>query len=142
MGERIGRVKVQKLEGWDNVSLIGKANAAHASKAKWIHSLLPIGRQVFNHLQESRAQSRIMVTWEDKHHHSESPPLPPPSSPQLYKLSMMSHGMEHSFGQLGSAVPAVTPPSFLCTRCLLVGRSVWPAKKPLITLQQLKTSVC
>ena len=37
-----------------------------------IHLLLPTGRQVFSHLQESRVQSCVMVTWEDKCH----PPLP------------------------------------------------------------------
>ena len=34
MGERIGRVRVRKLMGWDKNSLIGKAKAAHTSKAK------------------------------------------------------------------------------------------------------------
>ena len=33
--------------------------------------------------------------------------------PQLYVLSMTSYGMEYPFGQLGSAVPAVSPPIFL-----------------------------
>ena len=62
--------------GWDKDSLIGKAKAAHTSKEKQgIHSPLPIGRQVFSHPQESRAPSCVMVTWEDKHHRSEHPPL-------------------------------------------------------------------
>jgi len=39
----------------------------HAIKEKQgIHSLLPIGRQVFSYLQESKAPSCVMVTWEDK----------------------------------------------------------------------------
>jgi len=39
---------------------MGKAKTAHASKTKQgIHSLLPIGRQVFSHLQESRVQSCV-----------------------------------------------------------------------------------
>ena len=38
--------------------------------------------------------------------------------PQLYTLSMMPYGMEYPFGQLGSAVPAVSPPSFLCPPAL------------------------
>ncbi|KAK4821599.1 LOW QUALITY PROTEIN: hypothetical protein QYF61_025176 [Mycteria americana] len=37
----------------------------------------------------------------------------------LYMLSMTSYGMEYPFGQLGSAVPAVSPPSFLCSPSLL-----------------------
>jgi len=32
----------------------------------------------------------------------------------------MTYGMEYPFGQLGSAVPAVSPPDFLCTPSLLV----------------------
>ena len=41
--------------------------------------------------------------------------------PQLSMLSMMSYGLEYPFGQLGSAVPAVSPPSSLCTPSLLAG---------------------
>ena len=52
-----------------------------ASKAKQgIHSPLPMGRQVFSHLQDSRAPSHVTVIWEDKCHRSEFPPfilLPP-----------------------------------------------------------------
>jgi len=41
------------------VSLTGKAKATHASKAKeGIHSLLPIDRQVFSNLQESRPHAQ------------------------------------------------------------------------------------
>ena len=80
MGERIRRVKVRKLMGWDKDSLIGKAKAVRTSKAKQgIHLLLPTGRQVLSHLQGSRAPSHVTVTWEDKHQYSECPPLPPPS---------------------------------------------------------------
>jgi len=40
------------------------------SKAKQgIHSLPPIGRQMFIHSQENRAPSHVTVTWEDKCHH-------------------------------------------------------------------------
>jgi len=35
--------------------------------------------------------------------------------PQLYTLSMMLYGIEYPFGQLGSAVVAVSPPNFCCT---------------------------
>ncbi|KAK4824175.1 LOW QUALITY PROTEIN: hypothetical protein QYF61_011472, partial [Mycteria americana] len=40
---------------------------------------------------------------------------------KLYMLSMTPYGVEQPFGQLGSAVPAVSPPSFLCTPSLLAG---------------------
>jgi len=77
MGERIGRVKVRKLMGSDKGRLIGKAKAVGASKAKQgIHSLLPISRWVFSHLQQSRVASRIMVTSEDKTPALQMSPLP------------------------------------------------------------------
>ena len=34
---------------------------------------------------------------------------------------MTSHGMEYPFGQLGSAVPAVSPSNLLCTPSLFAG---------------------
>ena len=115
MGERIRRVKVWKFEGWDKDSLIGKAKAAHASKAKQgIHSLLLVGRQVFSQPQESRAPSRETVTWEEKRHHSECPPLPS-SSPNFLLLRTMSHGMEYPFGLVGSVALVVSPPNSLGT---------------------------
>ena len=39
----------------------------------------------------------------------------------VYILGMMSYGMEYSFGRFGSAVLAVSPPSFLCPSSLLAG---------------------
>jgi len=57
---------VRKLVGFVKDNLIGKAKPECASKAtQGIHSLLPIGRRVFSHLQESRAPSRVTDTWED-----------------------------------------------------------------------------
>ena len=113
MGERIGRVKVRKLVGWDKDSLKrGKAKAVHTSKAKpGIHSPLPMGRQVFSHLQESRAPSRVMGSWEDKHHNSKHPSLPS-SSP-----SFIGWAWRHiawnipwvSWGQLSQLCPLPTP---------------------------------
>ena len=41
--------------------------------------------------------------------------------PLVYILGMTSYGMEYSFGQLGSAVLAVSPPNFLCPSSLLAG---------------------
>ena len=35
--------------------------------------------------------------------------------PPVHILGMMSHGMEYTFGQFGSAALTVSPPSFLCT---------------------------
>ena len=83
--------------------------------------MLPIGGQVFR-LQESRAPSRLTVTWEDKCHNAEHPPfllLPP-----VLLLSVTSYGPEYPLGQLGSAVPALSPPNSLCTPSLLAGGAV------------------
>ena len=55
-----------------------------------------------------------MVTWEDKRHNSKHL-LHSFFFPQIYVLSVTSYGMEYPFGQLGSAVPVVTPAIFLCT---------------------------
>ena len=46
---------------------------------------------------------------------------PPGQLPPVYILGMTSHGMEYPFGQFGSAVLAVSPPSFLCPSSLLAG---------------------
>jgi len=74
-GEDNWKGKVRKLVNSDEDSLIGKAKAVHASKTKLgTHSLPPIGRRMFSHLQESRDPSRIAVASEDKRHHSKSPP--------------------------------------------------------------------
>ncbi|KAK4819036.1 hypothetical protein QYF61_024401 [Mycteria americana] len=40
---------------------------------------------------------------------------------QLYMLSMTPYGVGYPFGQLGSAVPAVSPPNFSCTPSLFAG---------------------
>ena len=51
------------------------------------------------------------------------PPPPQPATP--YELfSIMPNGVEHPFGQFGSAVPALSPPSFSCTPGPLAGRAV------------------
>lgn len=69
-GERIGRVRGGKIVGRHKDRLIGKEKAVHASKEKQeFKSVLPKGRQVFSHLQESRAPLHVMVTWDEKHHH-------------------------------------------------------------------------
>ena len=44
--------------------------------------------------------------------------LPLCQLPPVYALSMMSYGMEYPFGKFGSAVLAVSPPSFLCNPSL------------------------
>jgi len=74
---------------------------------------------MFSYLQESRTPSRVTVTC----HNSEHPILPSASFSFLL-LSMTSHGLEYSFGQLVSGVPAVPPPIFLCTLSTLSSGAV------------------
>jgi len=55
--------KMRKLKVGDKGCLKGKAKSVHASKAKQgIHTLLPISRQVFSHIWESRTPSRVIIT--------------------------------------------------------------------------------
>lgn len=105
--ERIRKIKARKPVGWDRDNLVRKAKANHTSKVKpRINSLFPIGSQVFSHLQESTAPSHMMVTWENKHHHSKCPPFLPSSFFLPFCiLSMMSYGWEYPFVQFGSPVP-------------------------------------
>jgi len=44
---------------------------------------------------------------------------------------MMSYSKEYPFDQLGSAVPDVSPPNFLCTPSILVDEVVRQAEKAL-----------
>lgn len=48
----------------------------------------------------------------------------PPANLRSFLFIMTSYGIEYPFGQFGSAVLAVSPPSFLCTSSLLAGRAV------------------
>ena len=54
----------------------------------------------------------------DAHPIPEQRSHPPDQLTPVDILSMTSYGMEYPFGQLGSAVLAVLPPSFLCTSSL------------------------
>lgn len=85
---------------------------------------------MYRHFQENRAPSCIAVSWEDKYHTPKHPLL------LLYLRTAfitehMSYGMEYSLGQLGSAVLALFPPSFLCTLNHLVGRAAPEAETAL-----------
>lgn len=69
-----------------------------------IHSPLPLGRQVFSHLQRNSAPTCVTLTWEDKYHHSQRSP-PSFLLPHLYMLSMMSYDMGYAWGQLFQLCP-------------------------------------
>lgn len=120
-GERLRRVKLRKLMGWDTESLTSKAKVVHASKAmQGIHPPLALGREVFSYSKErasTRALSHIVVTWQNKSHHFKTCPFP--SFSGITWLNMMPYDIECPFGDFGSAVPAVTLPTFMCTPSLL-----------------------
>ena len=108
-----------------------------------IHSPLPMGRQVFSHPQDSRAPSRVTVTWKDKRHRSECCLPTPFLFPQApYKLSMTSYGMKYPFGQFGSPVLCVSPPNSLCTPSHPAGRAVREAEKALALCKHRSTATC
>lgn len=87
-----------------------------------------MGRQVYSHSQDSRAPLHIMVTREDKHHHSR----------HLHFLLLspavcagqMPHGLGHPLGNLGSPVLTMSPPSSLCTLMSLTLSSINPKHSP------------
>jgi len=88
-------------------SLLGKAKAAHTGEAnQGTHLLLPIGRQLFSHFQESTAHHFAGKT------NTIVPNIPPFSSftPALI-AEYGTHTTEYRFGQTGSAVLAVSPPA-------------------------------
>lgn len=108
--ERIGRVKVWKLIGWDKDVSAGKAKVVYESKAKQgVPSLLLIVRQVFSHFQDIRAPTHAMVTW-DKH--------------------LCLNVLPSSSAHVEPAVPDVSPPNFSCTPILLAGMAMWEAEEP------------
>jgi len=101
--------------GWDKNSSTGKAKAAHVSKAKQgIQSPLPISRQVFSHLQESRAPSRVTVTWENKLRNSKCPNVPPAPS---FSPSFICWAWHHMVWNIPSvrwaSCPGCTPSQLL-----------------------------
>lgn len=74
MRERIGKVKMRKLVGGDEDSLMGKAKSMHAGKAKErMNSPSPMGREMLSCPQEIWALSHLSVAWQEKHCHSEHP---------------------------------------------------------------------
>lgn len=56
--------------GWNKDCLLGRATVVPESNVKQEnHSVLHTGKQMSGNLQESRASSNVMVTWEDKCYH-------------------------------------------------------------------------
>lgn len=86
-----------------------------------IYSLLPISRLMSSQLLKARGSALLRVTWEDKHQTTNLSLLP--AFLEFLLLSTTSCGMVSSgpFFQLGTAVLAVSPSNFLCTRIYLLG---------------------
>lgn len=70
--KRTRNVKMRKLVCWNKNCLLGRTTVMLESNAKkGNHSMLLTDKQVPGNLQESRASSDVMVTWEDKCYYSE-----------------------------------------------------------------------
>lgn len=131
MEERTERLLSRKLVYWHKDCLIGITKAAHANRAnQGIPLLLPMGRPVFSNLQKSRAPSHRTV-----------PPVQASSSssflPPLYILSMLSHGLEYTFGHLRSPISHLSPPSLLHTSSFFISMAVQKAENSLSLCKQL-----
>jgi len=102
---------MRKIVGQDKDSLIGKQKECVQAKQnmEFIHYFPSAGR--------CSAISRKAGLHHTDIYYSVTPNIVPPFSffLQLLLLRMTSHGMGYPFGQLGSAVLAVSPPRFLCT---------------------------
>ena len=61
----------------------------------------------------------------------EQPATPTPASHPYILFSMTSDDMEYPFGQFGSAVLGLSPPSCCCTPSLPTGRTEGEAEKSL-----------
>lgn len=91
-------------------------------QSKTTNSFTTYGQAAVQLLPGQQCSSCVMIIWQDKC--CQFKHLPSFSS-HLLLLKMMSHGVWHPFGQLGSLVLAVTPPNFLCTpTCSLVAQCV------------------
>lgn len=111
-GERIGKVKVEKIMGWDKDRLLGKGKPAHRRKAKQgiCSGVQPYPGQPGSIMCNGYLGRQMSSLW-----------MPPSSFfPQLYMLSVTAYGMEYLFGLSGSAVPAVSAPNY-CIPSLLAG---------------------
>lgn len=106
MGDRLSRLGLRKLVGWEKNSFIRKAKAAHINKQTkkiGINSLISMGRQ---ESQESRVSSWMTVTW------GQTPSLwmslTSSSSPSCY-CCMWFHRLWNipwvSWGRLSSVTP-------------------------------------
>lgn len=125
----------QEWYKWDKYFLIGNIKVMYTSKRKQgIHSPLPMGRLLFSPPQESRAPSHITVTWDSKCHHSKCLLflLLPPTF--IVDCDFVWCGMS-----LGSAVPAVSLPSFLYIPSLLTGGVVWEVETSLLLYKHYLT---
>lgn len=107
--EIMGRVKTREL--LVEIKFNRKTKSMHTNKAKQgILSLLPTCRQVFRHLQKSRALSHVNWTWINKCHHSKHPPFPPSLTCFIYR-AQCHNVWKNPLDQFESPVPAVSPPN-------------------------------
>ena len=135
MGDRNGRAKVRKITGWDKHSLAGKGKDALKSiahkQSKTRNSFTTSHQQAGVQPAPKKQGCSTHESYSGRQKPSSQKPPPSFFLPQLSMLSMMSYSMEYHFGQLGSAVPAASPPTFSCTPSPLAGGVEWEAEKTL-----------
>jgi len=113
MEKRIENVKMRKLMGLKTVSWVKQKLRMQAKQSKKFIYYFPLAGQGLSHFQESTAPSHITVTGKDKCCNSKHPPFLFLPSAFIGEHDTIWYGI--SFDQPRSAVPAVSPPSFVCT---------------------------
>lgn len=130
MKENIGRVKVIKFVGWDRNTSVGKGKATHENKPNQgirFPSWGEAGIQPSQGKQDS-IRPNGDLGWQMPSLWMSSSSF---SFPQLYMLRMIPYGVGYPFSPLGSAVPAVCSPDFLCSPSLLSSGVGWGTEKTL-----------
>lgn len=126
MGETIRSAKGGKLVGSDK-KFIRKARVSQIKAKPGIHSLLPIGSQVFS---IPRRAGIHHMEWCLGKTNTITPRVPSLSSslffsPQPWTLITVPYSTQCPLDHLGSTVLAVPPHSILCTPTQITGGVVW-----------------
>lgn len=81
----------------------------------------------------NRASVRIVVVWEDRRLHAETPSTQPILLPHLLLQTVTLHAVQYPLGGFSSAALVLSPPHLLPTPCLLALGSlegVWMLCQP------------
>ena len=95
---------------------------------------------MFSHFQESRASSRLMVTWEDRHHPSGHPLFLPPPWALIADRSVICYGI--SLRSAGASCPSCVPHLLLVRPQTIRWQGSLRSRKGLEAVQVLLSSNC